>query len=383
MDNEKKAYFPISIWSNRNKPGKKCYRMIEAYNFEVFKQIYSDKIGNDIINNSIYNFSSNRYRGEIDNRGISDTSKVIVYKDTANKLIGIVTGHPSVRIWWVPEKAVREDLNNQFILNSGFVGLVEVDKDFEFNYKSNSPFVHRSEKLKFNFNKKLSVHEFNKIAGIEGNEAEPEISEQTEDEIKQDLMNEIIVHEENGLRAVISEVVDRELSLDKMDLDLAYREQELNEREREIQLREYNMTKAELISDNETITDAEIIYDPMEVMSVKSDSIEKSTYDFIFKVLKKGDTISVPFNIFSQFVLVAKSGALERNVDYTRYLQIMFIKLDRTQKVGLTAMVNVNNEDDVKVTVLEEYGNNTVTNTKIFEYENNYRQWKRDRSFVS
>lgn len=196
-------------------------------------------------------------------------------------------------------------------------------------------------------------------------------------------MNEIIVHEENGLRAVISEVVDRELSLDKMDLDLAYREQELNEREREIQLREYNMTKAELISDNETITDAEIIYDPMEVMSVKSDSIEKSTYDFIFKVLKKGDTISVPFNIFSQFVLVAKSGALERNVDYTRYLQIMFIKLDRTQKVGLTAMVNVNNEDDVKVTVLEEYGNNTVTNTKIFEYENNYRQWKRDRSFVS
>ena len=80
--------------------------------------------------------------------------------------------------------------------------------------------------------------------------------------------------------------------------------------------------------------------------------------------------------------IIIKSRALERNSSYTKYTQIAVIKSDHSQIEGVLAMIEVDEENPVRVTVLKEYGLQQVTASTIQKYENMYRQWRRERSYI-
>ena len=80
--------------------------------------------------------------------------------------------------------------------------------------------------------------------------------------------------------------------------------------------------------------------------------------------------------------ITLKSKALERNSSYTKYTQIAVIKSDQAQVEGVLAMMEVDEENPVKLSILREYGIQQITTSMIQGYETSYRQWRRERSYM-
>ena len=108
----------------------------------------------------------------------------------------------------------------------------------------------------------------------------------------------------------------------------------------------------------------------------------KFMYDAILKIMKKSNVITLPYKVFKQMYVTIKSKALERNSSYTKYTQIAVVKSDQSQLEGVLVMMEVDEENPVKLSILNEYGIQHIETYDIQKYENAYRQWRRERSYM-
>lgn len=379
MSLESKAYFPIKIYDRKSNNNRYTLRSIEAYSFTKI-DIVTNKL-DGIDSNSSFNFNNFTYENDI--YKISNETKVLVYEDKENNLYGVVAYASAHRLFWIPKDILTEsEAKDRKIINFGIKNnIIQVDEEFEYSYKSDNGHVHRCTKLSFSPNSGMSVKEFQEALGLCVS-SESSNNKKTLKEITEEILCEEIKEKGKNIESIVSTLVDKEIELDLIDSELNEKRISLYKKEKELNELEYNLTKTSVVTPKENLGDAEIIYEPIEDMVVKSETIAKSTYDLIFKVLQKGDCITIPFNVFKEFTVIVKSGALERNANYTKYVHIALIKVDKTHKNGILAMIDVDVDKDAKISVLEKYGLHNITQQKIFEYENNYRQWKRDRSFI-
>ena len=188
---------------------------------------------------------------------------------------------------------------------------------------------------------------------------------------------------------MIDDIVNREIELKKKEEELCKREMNvdakevlLNNREDELNEREYYLVRESEMNSDIDVIDATVVVDSLADMQREKIQPEtKFLYETLLKVAKHGDRITIPFDVYKQFSVVLKSKALDRNSDYTKFTQLAQIKTDTSQLAGIIAVIEIDNTNPVKLSIISEYGVQRFDASKVQKFETEYRQWRRNRSY--
>lgn len=401
---EKSLYFPIAF--DKKTKGNKIFMKVLKADTHEFITMGIDQLLS-IQEQTCLNYSTYKY-AETENNSLLNCKKILVYNDIKNNLYGIISYTTFPSLWWISKDVFKEQNTKDDIMNvTSEENLFIVDETFCRSYNKDIEKNYRVANLKFTLRDNcLSVEEFENLLGIKTDkhettevEAEVDKANTTEENITEneettqtsntynkemsiDLGEVIQKHLKDGLDNIIKDLAYRESNLGRVYEEIKSREKYLNEKEKEINEREYSLIKETELKGAFDTLNAEIIVDEEDIVADEGSKEVKLLYDAFLKMLKKSDSISVPFCAFKLMHIIIKSRALERNSSYTKYTQIAVIKSDHSQIEGVLAMIEVDEENPVRVTVLKEYGLQQVTASTIQKYENMYRQWRRERSYI-
>lgn len=408
MGENSKIYFPIKVNVNKCKAGVVCLKVLNAETFEVF-DVYTNNL-DKLRGNTFFDLNTFKYNGD-DSTIIKKDSKVVVYDDEENDLYGVVSFTTHAQLWWIPKKNIEllgkplEDLLN-YKTSKVHESLYKVDKSFDRRYMYNKSNIYRIDVLKYSIKASMSVSEFSTKFNLAGTDTEvqedkkPEQSslavcaavEKAEAAVDKTESNGVEAEsnrvENTNIENIVKDLVAREITLAKKESELLDKEEALKFKEKELSDREVNLVKNQALSDDIVIADVEILSDniaDIENTSEDIDDVDKAAldlYDIFFKNMKEKDSLTVPFNIFKQLTIYTKGPALDKNLSYTRYTQMAVIKTDKTSLKGVFVILDVCDEQPVRVTILREYGVQNIDNSVIAKYVNDYRVWKREYSYI-
>lgn len=104
-------------------------------------------------------------------------------------------------------------------------------------------------------------------------------------------------------------------------------------------------------------------------------------YDFILKVMKVNDTISVPRTYYEKLTTIIKRNMM-LSMDGNKYDSIILIRFNRACKENIVARVEYDATSDyTRITIIKQYSLLEVTDKQLLDYEIKYNQWKRLHSY--
>ena len=385
-----KIYFPIALAS---KQGKQALFVLKADDF-VFEKIEVKEFIDEC--RTHLNLANCKY-GDDEPSIIEykkSTIKLLVYDDDINNLYGMITvrlgNRPIDYLWWIPKDIIDNPDESTLgkmksILNiSNRKQLIKVGEDFKLNYKSDSNKVRLTTNVGAAVTSIISLEEFEALIHRTGTiTSEPE-PKQVEPEPKQ-------VEPDFGfMEYMIKDLVSRELALKEKEIELKDKLEELsnkeallNSREEELNEREYYLVKESQADNGIESLDAKVIVDNLADMRKEEVSVEtKFLYETLLKVAKYGDRLTIPYEVYKQFSVALRSKALDRNSNYTAFTQLAQIKTDTSQVAGIIAVVEVDNANPVKITIVKEYGIQRFDSSLVQKFETEYRNWRRNRSYM-
>ena len=371
-----------------------------------------------------FNFDSIKYSDEENVELAGNTGKttcVLVYDDIKNGFYGLVSAKIGkvkkgakinliTNIFWIPKVIIdnptekeKERINK--LLNGVARQLHVIDDNFEYKFDSGQRNVRITEMVSDSYFFTISIDKYNeKYLGIveeptqeveeptqEVEEPTQEVEEPTQEveEPTQEVPKQHCNFNVELLQSMIDNIVNREIELKKKEEELSKREVDvnakeamLNDREDELNEREYYLVRESEMNSDIDVIDATVVVDSLADM--KREKIQPETkflYETLLKVAKHGDRITIPFDVYKQFSVVLKSKALDRNSDYTKFTQLAQIKTDTSQLAGIIAVIEIDNTNPVKLSIISEYGVQRFDASKVQKFETEYRQWRRNRSY--
>lgn len=122
--------------------------------------------------------------------------------------------------------------------------------------------------------------------------------------------------------------------------------------------------------------------------SETNDSLVESTeigldtiYDFILKIMKVDDTISVPRTYYEKLTTIIKRNMMLSR-DGNNYDSIILIKFNRTSKENIVARVEYDiTKEYTRITIIKSYSSVELTDKQMVEYEIKFNQWRRMHSY--
>lgn len=437
-----KIYFPIKLHATKCRGNIYCIKVLKADTFEVI-DVYTNNLG-VMVGNTYVDLSNFSYNGD-DTVKLSKNSKVLVYDDVKNDLYGVVSFIVHPQLWWVPKKNLSladKSLINLLNYKTGILhnSLYTVDNSFCKYYAADVAGNFRLETLKYKEKASIGIKEFQEMFNLEpeiivehqskvANNIEKKLDKEDTDDKIEGLVKEVaeeveetteavaeIVEEitevkeeateaveetteavvettekkspdalkinNKSLNDIVKDLVSREIILSKREEEISNREELIQCKERDLREREVNIIKQENMTDGLITVEAEELSDNLNDMTNTPMDANAEIYTLIFKLMKKGDCISVPFDTFTKFTFIAKGVALEKNNAYTIYKQAAVIKPSKQSIEGVFAMVEANENNPVKVTVLNEYGLQNINKSDIVTYYNKYRALRIERSYI-
>ena len=107
----------------------------------------------------------------------------------------------------------------------------------------------------------------------------------------------------------------------------------------------------------------------------------EAIYDFILKIMKVNDTISVPRIYYEKLTTIIKRNMM-LSMDGNKYDSIILIRFNRACKENIVARVEYDATSDyTRITIIKQYSLLEVTDKQLLDYEIKYNQWKRLHSY--
>lgn len=104
-------------------------------------------------------------------------------------------------------------------------------------------------------------------------------------------------------------------------------------------------------------------------------------YDFILKIMKVNDTISVPRTYYEKLTTIIKRNMMLSR-DGNKYDSIILIKFNRTSKENIVARVEYDiTKEYTRITIIKSYSSVELTDKQMVEYEIKFNQWRRMHSY--
>ena len=104
-------------------------------------------------------------------------------------------------------------------------------------------------------------------------------------------------------------------------------------------------------------------------------------YDFILKIMKVDDTISVPRTYYEKLTTIIKRNMMLSR-DGNKYDSIILIKFNRTSKENIVARVEYDiTKEYTRITIIKSYNSVELTDKQMVEYEIKFNQWRRMHSY--
>jgi len=95
------------------------------------------------------------------------------------------------------------------------------------------------------------------------------------------------------------------------------------------------------------------------------DDVTLCFYITMLKSLKKGNKVTIPYNVYTCFMIMIRNGILENNPDCTKYKYIAVIRFRGDSTDCLSAIVEVVEEKEVTIEILKEYGELIITDSEM------------------
>lgn len=104
-------------------------------------------------------------------------------------------------------------------------------------------------------------------------------------------------------------------------------------------------------------------------------------YDFILKIMKVDDTISVPRTYYEKLTTIIKRNMMLSR-DGNSYDSIILIKFNRASKENIVARVEYDiTKEYTRITIIKSYSSVELTDKQMVEYEIKFNQWRRMHSY--
>lgn len=115
---------------------------------------------------------------------------------------------------------------------------------------------------------------------------------------------------------------------------------------------------------------------------VFADSIgTESVYEFILKIMKVDDSISLPRTFYEKLTTVIKRNMMLSR-DGNKYDSIVLIRFDKASRDNLVARVEYDiTKDYTRVTIIKQFNSIELTNNQMLDYETKFNQWRRMHSY--
>ncbi len=107
----------------------------------------------------------------------------------------------------------------------------------------------------------------------------------------------------------------------------------------------------------------------------------EAIYDFILKIMKVNDTISVPRTYYEKLTTIIKRNMM-LSMDGNKYDSIILIRFNRTCKENIVARVEYDASSEyTRITIIKQYSLIEATDKQLLDYEIKFNQWKRLHSY--
>ena len=107
----------------------------------------------------------------------------------------------------------------------------------------------------------------------------------------------------------------------------------------------------------------------------------EAIYDFILKIMKVNDTISVPRTYYEKLTTIIKRNMM-LSMDGTKYDSIILIRFNRACKENIVARVEYDAASEyTRITIIKQYSLVEITDKQVLDYEIKFNQWKRLHSY--
>lgn len=168
--------------------------------------------------------------------------------------------------------------------------------------------------------------------------------------------------------------------------------QALNETRKELQrtTESYKETMAKSFGDFDLDVETKFV----GVTDIKGDLVEteakqefsesvgtEAVYEFILKIMKVDDSISLPRAFYEKLTTVIKRNMMLSR-DGNKYDSIVLIRFDKTSRDNLVARVEYDSTKDyTRVTVIKQFNGVELTSGQLLDYETKFNQWRRMHSY--
>ena len=107
----------------------------------------------------------------------------------------------------------------------------------------------------------------------------------------------------------------------------------------------------------------------------------EAVYEFILKIMKVDDSISLPRTFYEKLTTVIKRNMMLSR-DSNKYDSIVLIRFDKTSRDNLVARVEYDStKDSTRVTVIKQFNGVELTSGQLLDYETKFNQWRRMHSY--
>lgn len=165
--------------------------------------------------------------------------------------------------------------------------------------------------------------------------------------------------------------------------ELISKQTELIFKEKEISDREVELTKLVSYSNSGEVNTLKDCVNPFEVNegSTEFNSSDMLIYELLFKKLKRLDTITVPFKVFKELRVVLKK-TISSNSNFSIYEGVAVVKMNTWSTFDMLCVIDINNEDDVRLTVLKPFSQSCDCSGVINKLLEHYNKWKSNRNYI-